>query len=1297
VAAVAIEYEGMGDMKQIYKFILCIMFIGLLTISVSAASGSCGDNAVWEYNVSTKTLTISGTGDMKDYEDFGNVSPWHDFCTDIQKIIVNEGITALGNCSFQGCLGLKEINLPESLKRIGEYALGFSGITEIYIPENVEYIGEGAFAASDKLQKIEVADGNKSYCIDEYGVLFDIEMTKIIQYPVASETSTYIVPHGVVGIMREAFRNARNLQEINFPNTLNWIDIAAFSYCTGLTEIHIPKSVEYIFNFAFSECSNLKDVYFYGDVTYGQFPEQSDPYPPEYSLFVYVFTHTENIYYPYKSNGWNNLDKSYYGEKNLFAYFDDFSSEIESLAEKRYVQTSLQTYGYDYIPDEGFAFSDPTTASPPYLEFTDSSNGTAYLWNTFTDYFVDFTYTVTGNTITICAANGDTFGGTEKIVMSFDAENGHLEVIDLNMSSNRSLGMTGCNDIFVYDSSVTATATEEKEAAKDEIEANPNINVNTSGNISINTEEIELYVGESKTYMVTVHRDNITVTTEFTDHVNTVWGEWDGNSIPLTFTALKDGPTCKLAVYLEEEPSNKVYVKVNIIDRNQDNEKKTQAAEPEFDVFPAAYPASGTALPNGSVLIAGELIGAATGWDGTEDGGRIAAFDGNVDTFFDPETAYVDWCGIDAGEEMILTKIVIHPRDSWLDRFKGATIEASNDPEFKDSVELFFSTQEASKFAYINCTSAIEESENTGYRYFRYINYMNHGDVAEVELYGYAKDGSNPKYLSSVDEKAEDKAKAEAEAQAKAEAEAQAKAEQQSEDTTDNDTPIWSAVVTFENTPETEAETITVPKDFDVTFETIESMPEYKGIRTPEQLDAVRYDLSGKYILLNDIDMAEWGNWEPIGKRTLPFTGIFDGNGYCIQNLTLDFVNVEKKENPTIDYCGLFATINKADIRNVYLENAVYDVTSRSPVIGGIVGGASEYSLITNCHFNGVIRCNSEYYSPEIGGIAGSAGYVTTIEFCTSEGSIEVSSYMTPHVGGIVGYCSGVEIDNHDVNSIVQYCSSNCHMVSKETNNSAWFGGIVGWVSMGEIHDCYFTGKITILDESSCVGGIVGVLNGSVSNCYSIGEIINDTYQRIIGGIIGSRNRSFAENPSVTNCYIPVGLYEQEIGEDDFKTEDTAIRSISDTEMKEPNTYTDWNFDSVWMIDSAVNNGYPVLRQPVVEQIVIEPPLDIAKIIFVSLIILGTGLIIFSVVQIILNYAKNKTEFAEKNDSQVEVHIECKKCGHLNGHNAEFCGNCGTRLHDSNQSQKPMDKCPECGAVIEQGAMFCGNCGKRII
>ena len=160
----------------------------------------------------------------------------------------------------------------------------------------------------------------------------------------------------------------------------------------------------------------------------------------------------------------------------------------------------------------------------------------------------------------------------------------------------------------------------------------------------------------------------------------------------------------------------------------------------------ATYPASGAEIPEGSVLINGDRIGLEMGWGENAAAGRDAAFDGDVTTFFDPLAVGDGYCGIDAGEEMILTKIVIRPRNDNTARFNGATIEGANSEDFSDAVALYMSVEEAAAADYIDVSDEIETADNTGYRYFRYINYTSHGDVAEVELYGYAKDGTNPTY-----------------------------------------------------------------------------------------------------------------------------------------------------------------------------------------------------------------------------------------------------------------------------------------------------------------------------------------------------------------------------------------------------------------------------------------------------------------------------------------------------------------------------------------------------------------------
>ena len=162
------------------------------------------------------------------------------------------------------------------------------------------------------------------------------------------------------------------------------------------------------------------------------------------------------------------------------------------------------------------------------------------------------------------------------------------------------------------------------------------------------------------------------------------------------------------------------------------------------EVPAAAYPASGTAIPDGSVCIKGELIGNETGWGGSTTAGRAAAFDGNIDTFFDPLGTGDGFCGIDCGKPYVLTKIVIHPRTTFLDRFYGATIQGSDSPEDDaEWIDIWMSMDAATDVAYQEILPDAFESDANGkaFRYYRYYNMLSHGDVAEVELYGYPEDG----------------------------------------------------------------------------------------------------------------------------------------------------------------------------------------------------------------------------------------------------------------------------------------------------------------------------------------------------------------------------------------------------------------------------------------------------------------------------------------------------------------------------------------------------------------------------
>ena len=156
------------------------------------------DNLTWKL-YEDGTLNISGTGAMKNYSYSNNKSP---ACSNLSvtSIVIEEGVTSIGDYAFENC----------------------DNLTSITIPENVEIIGKGAFYSCDNLKDVTLQDG-----------------VKIIE--------------------RTAFIWCGNLTNIVLPNSITSIGDWAFKDCTSLTSIKIPSSVTSIDD-PFYNCSSLKTI-----------------------------------------------------------------------------------------------------------------------------------------------------------------------------------------------------------------------------------------------------------------------------------------------------------------------------------------------------------------------------------------------------------------------------------------------------------------------------------------------------------------------------------------------------------------------------------------------------------------------------------------------------------------------------------------------------------------------------------------------------------------------------------------------------------------------------------------------------------------------------------------------------------------------------------------------------------------------------------------------------------------------------------------------------------------------------
>ena len=139
------------------------------TLAANAAtSGTCGSNLTWTLD-NAGTLTISGTGAMKGYFDeydsyFGTYStaPW---CGSVSKanrvktIVIENGVSSIGEYAFYGCTGLTSVTIPNSVKIIGGNAFdGCTGLTSVTIPDSVTSIGDDAFYNCTRLTSVTIQD-----------------------------------------------------------------------------------------------------------------------------------------------------------------------------------------------------------------------------------------------------------------------------------------------------------------------------------------------------------------------------------------------------------------------------------------------------------------------------------------------------------------------------------------------------------------------------------------------------------------------------------------------------------------------------------------------------------------------------------------------------------------------------------------------------------------------------------------------------------------------------------------------------------------------------------------------------------------------------------------------------------------------------------------------------------------------------------------------------------------------------------------------------------------------------------
>jgi hypothetical protein len=197
-------------------------------------------------------------------------------------------------------------------------------------------------------------------------------------------------------------------------------------------------------------------------------------------------------------------------------------------------------------------------------------------------------------------------------------------------------------------------------------------------------------------------------------------------------------------------------------------------------------------------------------------------------------------------------------------------------------------------------------------------------------------------------------------------------------------------------------------------------------IYTITDLQSIKNNLSANYVLGNDIDASEFA-LTPIGDPTNAFTGIFDGQGHTISNLTIS--------EPTTGYVGLFGYINGGTIKNVGLVNE--SVTGSSHV-GGLAG-TDNFGTISQSYVIGNINGLAA-----VGGLVGASG--ATISDTYVVGTVDGGN----EYGGLLGTNLGTVSESYSAASVT----------STSGKNPIFGGGLIG-VGTGTAVSSYWDTQVS--------------------------------------------------------------------------------------------------------------------------------------------------------------------------------------------------------------------------------------------
>lgn len=237
-------------MKKLHKvaallcaLLLCISLWAPCVFAAPLAEGSAGD---LQWSLSQGILTIRGKGAIPDYTEF-NPAPWHTHRESILRLVLADGITAVGNMAFYECTALTAVNLPDSVTAIGTSAFaGCEALETVFLPK-VTTLGDYAFSRCFALSNVTLPD-----------TLITIGGYAFYR---CSDLAYIRVPAAVTSVGSSAFAYCSALLRADIAAPLSALPEWCFYGCDRLQVLSVTASIVDVGDDAFTRCDALATVY----------------------------------------------------------------------------------------------------------------------------------------------------------------------------------------------------------------------------------------------------------------------------------------------------------------------------------------------------------------------------------------------------------------------------------------------------------------------------------------------------------------------------------------------------------------------------------------------------------------------------------------------------------------------------------------------------------------------------------------------------------------------------------------------------------------------------------------------------------------------------------------------------------------------------------------------------------------------------------------------------------------------------------------------------------------------------